>query len=695
MKWMGTNGRAGHVDLLSLASWVVFLVIFGNLFAFVMCCANPVLMADDWYFLDVFVRKAIDGSPHFADFFVKRVSGDHSEPFIKMVLLWCLREFNLDISFEAVIGVLVALGCVLLFRALIFQEGKSEAGWARHLAWVAICAIIFSLNGVEIWAWPLNSAQYSSFIFMPVFMWSVWRAYCRNEYLLLAGVTFLLAFISDDNAVICIAATLGTLTFYALLGKVAEKVRLVRIFAVVLAITLIVRVGYLYAPLVGGTKAVPLADRLHSLYSQIKAGQWSKWIETPMIWSIASRSFLPASREGLFRAFEYGSLGLMLFLQCWFWLRAIRHDWNLLVFVSICLMLVTYGWMAGVLLYRVPEYGADYFKQDRYVRLYQFDLVALVLMWVGSVLGGRSHAGEKKWLNGSGAIACFAILALQIPLSVTAWAMVPYKQRYYQDLARQIYQLASNPSDAQVLENCNPQFALCGYPLERREDVLQLIRDNHLNIFSPRVVLAHPYLLNATFSLSPTYRARLLSAASEVESRRSAESVYGSVRSLFSAASTRWPMSGIDVNVLPSNYVPLMLGGCWDPDGARHRASSWCGPNVSLVLQKPASGSNLVIQGMLPWDLYAKAGQVSSVTLTVTVNDVPVARKTSSTDGLFTINVPAEDLPASEFQSGLMYIRISADSSFVQSRFLPSQDSRELSMKLSSIYFSSPVKGVQ
>jgi hypothetical protein len=692
MKLMSTNGGAGRIDLLGLASWAIFLLIFGNLFVFVMRCANPVLMADDWYFLDVFVRKAIDGSPHFADFFVKRVSGDHSEPFIKMVLLWCLREFDLDISFEAVIGVLVALGCVLLFRGLIFREGKSEAGWAGHLAWLAICAIIFSLNGIEIWAWPLNSAQYSSFILMPVFMWSVWRAYSRNEYLLLAGVTFLLAFISDDNAVICIVATLGALGLYALLGKVTEKVRLVRIFAVVLLITLIVRVGYLYAPLVGGTKAVPLADRLHSLYGQIKAGQWPKWVETPMIWSIASRSFLPVGREGLFRVFEYGFLGLMLFLQCWFWLRAVRHDWNLLIFVSICLMLVTYGWMAGVLLYRVPEYGADYFKQDRYVRLYQFDLVALVLMWVGSVFGERSHANKKKWLTRWGALACIAILALQIPLSVTAWAVVPYKQRYYQDLARQIYQLASNPSDAQVLENCNPQLAVCGYPFERRKDVLQLIRDNHLNIFSPRVLLAHSYLLNATFSLDAADRERLLSAMPEAGSGRSAENVYGAIRSFLSNDRGRSSRSGVDVNALPPNYVPLMLGGCWEPDGARHHASSWCGPDVSLVLQKPANASNLVIHGVLPWGLYAKTGQISSVTLTVMVNDVPVAMNASSAEGPFVIKVPVQNLPASEFHSGLMYIKVSADSSFVPSHFLSSQDSRELSMKLCSVYFSTSVK---
>jgi hypothetical protein len=695
MKLLGMSKEPGRIDWVGMTAWAVFLVLFLNVLAFVIHCANPVLMSDDWYFLDVFVRKAIDGNLGFADFFVKRIGPDHSEPFIKMILLWCLREFDLDISFEAFIGALIALAYVLLFRFLIFSETKNEAGWTRHVAWVVICAIIFSLNGVEIWAWALNSAQYSSSFLMPVFMWSVWWTYCNKKYFLLAAVTLLLAFFSDDNAIICVGATLVALTFHALLNRRDErKGGLLRIFAVVLGCTLIIRVGYLYAPLVEGVKDMPLTDKLHALFGQIKAGLWLKWIETPMIWSIASRSFLPAGHDALFEVFEYGLLGVMLFLQCWFWLRAIRREWNLLVFVSICLMLVTYGWLAGVLLYRIPEFGADYFKQDRYVRLYQFDLLALVLMWVGSISGNASEAGKKRLIRW-GAIACLAFLALQVPMSVTAWDSVPFKQRYDQNLARQVYRLTSNPSDSQVLANCDLQLPLCRYPLEQREAAVKLLRDNHLNVFSPRVLLAHPYLLTATSALDPADREHLLSAVKDAESRKSAGNVYGSIRAIFTRRHDRWPWNGADVNALPVNDVPLRLEGCWEPDGEPNHASSWCGPDVSLVLQKPVEASNLVIQGWLPWGLYTKAGRVSPLTLTVSVNDVPVAKQVLNTEGTFTINVPQQDLPASALQPAPMYIKISTDGFFVPSRFSPSQDSRELSMKLSSVNFLPSSKDAQ
>jgi hypothetical protein len=687
-------GRLECIDFVRLVAWSVFLLTAGNVLAFVVHCANPVLMSDDWYFLDVFVRKAIEGDLHFADFFVKRIGPDHSEPFIKLVLLWCLRSFDLDISFEALIGVLVALGCVLLLRFLIFVEAKGRADWAHYVGWATICAIIFSLNGTEIWAWSLNSAQYSSFFLMPVFMWSVWRAYGKREYLQLAGVTLLLAFISDDNAVICVAATLAAMAFYALLGHVADKACLIRIFAVVLVITLIARIGYSYAPLVGGAKDMPLGAKMHALYEQIKAGQWSKWIATPMIWSIASRSFFPEGHhQRLFEIFEYGSLIAMVGFQCWFWLRAIRHEWNLLIFVSICLMLVTYGWIAGVLLYRIPEFGPDYFKQDRYVRLYQFDLVALVLMWVGTVSIRRG--GGKEYQVRWGAIACLVFLALQVPMSVTAWASVPYRQRYDQNLARQIYALASNPSDPKVLENCDVQLPLCGLPLERRKSVLRMMQDNRLNIFSPGVLMDHPYLLNATSSLAPTERARLFSRFPAVESGKYGEGLYERVRSAFLRKSERWPRGSVDVSALPVNAVPLMLEGCWPPDGGKHPSSTWCGPEITLVLQEPAQASNLFVEGELPWQTYLKAGRASPVVITITVNGVPVARQARDSEGSFIINVPAQGLPASDSNSGLMYIKISADGSFVPSRFLPSQDARELSIRLSSVYFAPSTKNAQ
>ncbi|MFT3789721.1 MAG: hypothetical protein QM741_01315 [Rudaea sp.] len=689
MKSIGTNGT--RVDMPKLAARAVFLVVFCNVLAFVVHCVNPVLMADDWYFLDVFVRKGIDGNLHFADFFVKRIASDHSEPFIKMVLLWCLRGFDLDISIEALVGVSVVLGCVLIFRFLIFSEGGNDAGQSRQLAWVTIAAILFSLNATEVWAWPLNSAQYSSYLPLPVFMWSVWRAYRDKKYLLLAVVTLILGFVSDDNAMIGVAATLTAIAFYVLARKPTEKGVLLRIVAVVLVCMLVMRIGYSHAPLVGGAPDTPLPDKLRALFDQVRHGEWYKWLITPLAWSIASRPFLPGIHDRAFEIIEYAFFGVMLFLHGWFWLRALRREWNLPIFVAVCLMLVAYGWIAGILVYRVSAFGADYFQQDRYVRQYQFELVALILMWVGSAMNS-SPGAQKHRLVRWGTIACLGLVLLQIPISIAAWRVVPYKQLYFQNLARDIYRLAAHPDDARLLGNCSMQLSICGWPPEKRESLLRLLEDRRLNVFSPRVLLAHPYLLNATSSMSAASREPLLSAVQEAQDDASAENAYGSISRFLGVGRDIWPSSGIDVNALHANDVPLMLAGCWSPDGPKHHQSSWCGPDVSLILRRPADASRLIVQGSFPQNTYAQAGKSSPATLTVKVDDVPVATKTIEADGAFTIDIPTHDLPAPASHPDLTHINISSDSSFVPNRFSSSQDSRELSMKLSSVYFSTSTK---
>lgn len=668
-----------------LVAWIVFLVAFFNVLIFVLRCANPVLMSDDWYFLDVFVRKVIDGNLHFADFFVRRVGGDHSEPVIKLILMWCSSWFHLDISFEAFIGVFIAMGCALLFRCLVLSEVQSKNTWPHQLAWATIAALIFSMNGTEIWGWALNSLQYSSFFLLPVFMWVVWRACQQEKYRLLIAITLVMAVVSDDNAIIGIAATLAALLLQVLLGRGAAWRVLFRIFGSVLTTLLVVRIGYLYAPIVGGAKDMSLAAKLHALLEQLESGQWPKWIEAPMTWAIASRSPLSHKMGGVSGSFDYVLLSVMLILQCWFWVKAVRFQWNLQIFVAVCLMLVTYGWIAGVLLYRVPVFGADYFKQDRYVRLFQFDPIALILMWSGSIRKGEPGTGGRRSLQ-LGIAACLALLAVQIPLSRSAWATAPYRQLYYRDLARQIYALAASPIDAAVLDNCNPQLPLCGAPLKKREDLLLLLRNSRLNIFSPAVLRTHPYLLGATDALDAADRRALLSSVEVDGAAR--KGWYESFRTPFLPRRDRALSSGIDVDAWPAKYVPLMLSGCWGPDGGRHHASSWCGPAVDLVLQRPSTSSSLTIMGWFPWELYKKAGRTTPVTIMVTVDDVPVSKTAIGTDGMFMISVPAHNLPESAEAKDLIPVKILTDGSFQPSKFLQSADTRILSMKLTSVEFS-------
>lgn len=666
--------------------WCAFVVLALNVVAFAVRSSNPTLMADDWYFLDVFVRKAIEHSLTFADFFTHRANSDHSEPFIKLIILWCLKSFHLDLSVEAIAGAFIAIGYALLFRCFVISRHHPATKWVEQLAWLTIAAALLSLNSTELWSWAENSMQYSSDILIPVFLWSVWRAYTQKKYALLPVITFLMAVVGDDNGVISAIAVLIALGFYFFLGKVVDKRSMALVIAEVTAVMLIVRIGYHFTPVIGGTKISPVGN-LRGIYEQLLAGHWHSWISPPLVWGIVSRSFFPVGYDLLFKILSATIFIVMLALQVWFWIMAFRSEWNARVFIAICLMLVVYGWLAGILIYRAPVFGADTFSQTRYVRLYGFEVVSLVLMWLGSMDRAQSLCAGRRSRR-VGIFVCLAFLVLQAPLSVTAWSMAPYIRAYYQEQARQTYLLSSNLSDLRVLNNCNAQLQICEMPLQERADLLGLLQKNHLSIFSADVIKAHPLLLNAASSLLPLEREQLLSGLRESSERVSLETVYGKIRSLVLRDGEGWPKPSVNVQALQASVVPLVLSGCWPSDQVRDFVSSWCGPDVSLVLRKPKISSGLHIQGWFPWSLYAEAGRSSPVTVTIFVNGIAVANERFASDEMLQIDVPEQALPDKVRPEGLLFITISVDGAFVPSKFSSSKDSRELSIKLSSVGFS-------
>ena len=318
-------------------------------------------------------------------------------------------------------------------------------------------------------------------------------------------------------------------------------------------------------------------------------------------------------------------------------------------------------------------------------------MISLVLIWLGSMDRAQSLCAEERsrWV---GVFACLAFLILQVPLSISAWNMAPYIRAYYQEQARQTYQLSNNLGDLQVLNNCNAQLQICEIPLQERADLLALLKNNRLSIFSEDVIKAHPLLLNAASSLPPSEREQLFSGLRESSDRVSSEAEYGKIRSLVLRNGEGWPKSSVNVHALQASVVPLVFLGCWPSDKVRDFVSSWCGPDVSLVLRKPQILSGLHVHGWFPWSLYAEAERSSPVTVTIFVNGTAVAKEHFSSDEMLQINVPEQALSGAVRSEDLLFITISVDGSFVPSTFSSSKDSRKLSIKLSSVGFS-PITG--
>jgi len=474
-------------------AWAVALAAWIDALYFVLRSANPVIRSDDWYSLDVFVRKAVAGQLGFVDFFARRYDLDHAQPLNKLVMLLEWRWFDLDFSVGAVIGVMAAAACaVILHRVLLPSQRDPRGDARRYLAWSVICALLFSLNASGIWTWPLVALGYLAVVPILLFLLATWQAWQHQRYLLLTLATLLLGVVADDSAMITVVATLAALLLPAFRGPSPSLADLWKTVLVILACTVLVRVGYAFVPVLDNTPTPSLSTHLVALYGRLQAGGAWQWLTTPLALSVAYDDPFGGVSATTWSTLRMIAVVGLLAAHAMFWWRALRGSYNLPMFVAVCLMLLSYGWLAAIIVMRVSYFGGGYLAQDRYVEIYQFNLVALLLMWAGASPLAQPDASWRRWLTGHvPAAACVLLLLLQIPLAQAAWQQRRYSLPYYGQMATQIEQMSADPTRTQ---GCLPLLVVCQWPLERRRAALDLLRDQRLNVFSSRVQARHPFL---------------------------------------------------------------------------------------------------------------------------------------------------------------------------------------------------------
>lgn len=482
-------------------TWSLAILYLVNALWFVLRASNPVIQADDWYYLDVFVRKVIGGNLHVADFFAKRSADDHAQPLFKLVLLLEWRYFDLDYVVGAVFGVAAAAACALIFhRVLIHRRRPGGAGnGVSRLAWTAICALLFSLGSVGMWVWPLVALENITILVILLFMLAVWHAHRSRRYLVLVAATLALGISSDDSALVAvIAASLGMLL--ALWADPEQRHPSTwKIFAIVVACELLVRTGYAYLPGAHASHGHALAPLVGVLIERIEEGGWWQWILLPLVLPVYYQSPLQPANAPVW-LFAQVIVGVLLLLaHVLFWRRALRGRYSLPVFMAVCMMLLSYGWVAGIILWRVSALGNDYLQQPRYVLLYAEQLIALLLMWAGShelqceaATSRRQTAARWQTVRTRTAVAgALVLLLVQAPQSIQAWRMPRYEWIYYARQAAEIDAIARDPVHAKDCDLVNP---VCGASPEVRRGLTQLLSAKRLNVYSPRLQRWHPHL---------------------------------------------------------------------------------------------------------------------------------------------------------------------------------------------------------
>jgi len=474
-------------------AWVAAIVLLLNALYFVLRVSNPVIQQDDWYFLDVFLRKAMDGSLGFADFFVRRHGSDHAQPLFKLIMLFEWRYFDLDFAVEAVAGVLAVAAYAVLLHRLVMAPHRSDGhDGTRYLAWAAMCAIVFSLNGdAGTWTWPLVALENITTLIILIFMLAVWHARRNQRYLPLALATLLLGISSDDSALIAAFAVVLALLVVRLRtpdeGHASWKS-----LAVIVLCMVLVRIGYAHAPVVGGPPALPIASDLGLLVDRLREGGWWKWVVMPLVLPVFYRNPFPPGHADLWLAMQIMLAVLLIAAHGWFWWKALRGNCNQPVFVAICLMLLSYAWVAGIVLIRVSVFGNDYLDQPRYMLLYAGHLIALLLMWTGSLGPKPPVSARSRGMGAAVPVAgCLLLLAIQLPLSLHAWHLRKYVWTYYARMASDIDAFAMQPAP---VSQCKAHRPACNGARTKRRELTLLLSERRLNIYSPRVQRWHKYL---------------------------------------------------------------------------------------------------------------------------------------------------------------------------------------------------------
>jgi hypothetical protein len=270
--------------------------------------------------------------------------------------------------------------------------------------------------------------------------------------------------------------------------------------AVLLAVACVVGIGlYLafykaVAPSMVATGArAPALQGMHGNGLFAQAGHAWQWVMVPLSSAFVHRSTLQAWFPGI-----GGIATILLGSACvvahfWFWKKALTCAFNRTAFMAVAIMLLFYGLVAGILIGRVSQFGSEYLWQPRYGFIYRWHVIALLMMLVAqwpamAPAGGRG----MRWMRRVAVAIVALVMALQLPLDVTAWKNARYVRHANAEIARQLLAMGGDAS-RRAPAACAAQLVVCRYDDARRQRIVGFLEQQRLNAFSPEVRARNGY----------------------------------------------------------------------------------------------------------------------------------------------------------------------------------------------------------
>ena len=462
---------------------LALIIVRGNL-RYTWRATISVPMADAWWFVDTFIHRYFDGSLGVLDFFAKRGSLDNAQPLQKILLLLNTVIFDMDFGVEGVFGVIFGILFVGFATWLVRVEtrGQPYAGVASGLSLLGLAAIVFSLNDLGVFNWSL--ATLSLFYPLGVLALLICAEYClRKRRPLLLATTFLAACLLLDTAAILVAAAVCALI---VLRRTQAQGRVwdTKSLAAPLVAVAIYVVGYQLA-FPGNRADMATMERIHSLFLH-GTDAWKAFvIPFGSVVLAPSRIKSMYGAEGFWWCLAPAAI-LLWIGHVWFWREFLRHRQERVPFVAAGLMLFFYATIAGIVWGRVPRFDFNYLMQSRYLVFYELQLVAM-LMLLATKAARTTHSIT--------AMSAFAVAVATATFLAGYFlhgnkAVLRSEAMFNRHLADTIVDLANNP--AHVPADCSANhLTICGWSQSARVEVLDLIRREKLNVFSPTFRTRH------------------------------------------------------------------------------------------------------------------------------------------------------------------------------------------------------------
>jgi len=488
----GSLGKTG----LRLLFGLLALACIVNAVAYAATTAGWAPVSDNWYFMDRIIYPYAHGNLHPWDLLVKRGSLDHSQPLRRLLLIANYEWFDLDFRIEALFAVAAGIASYLLLA--IGMRRELRAGGTMAWFFLAVlAAVYFSLSAPMVFTWSLLGLGFTSHFCL--FLWMIlawWMLESPSPKRVLAMVlgTFAFGLANDDTAIV---SALAVVLAAALIGwRFPPR----RGGAVLLAIACIVGIGLYFAFYQVAAPPMIRPDARTAALQSLQAGGLTTQLANAWQWALVPLSSAFVHRSTLHEWFPGGGSGFATILlgcacllaHAWFWWKAFFGQSNRTSFMAVASMLMFYGLVAGILIGRISVLGTEYLWQPRYAFIYRWHILALLMMlvaqWPAMALAGRGAVLSR---GVAVALAAF-VLALQVPLAVSAWNGAKYVRRAQTDFARQILAMGDDP---RMLPpgKCAKQLVVCDFGGPRRMRVVGFLKSQQLSVFSPKVRARNDY----------------------------------------------------------------------------------------------------------------------------------------------------------------------------------------------------------